>query len=82
MVGPFSIGEKVKFIGLRFGEVEILPQEGVLEAVTNATTQGVMAIADKVPRMMFTPDGKLYCHGHYGVLLERIEDAQETIEKA
>lgn len=69
----FKPGDQVRFKGLVADKVILPPKEGVLKLNDRGTTvRGVMSMKDDAQRLMFTPDGRLYCHGQYGVLLEHL----------
>lgn len=75
----FKPGDKVEFEGLHFKSLIIKPVEGELFlADSNTAVKGVMMIRGDAQRMMFLPDGTIYCHGMFGPVLklkpeERIE---------
>jgi len=66
----FHAGDTVKFRGLKYQGKTFLPFDGKLKAVKN-TVEGAVTIVDEPFRLIFNPDGTLYCHAHLGILLEK-----------
>jgi hypothetical protein len=68
----FKPGDLVVFAGLKeeFLKLNIPSAEGELLLVDSNTSQkGVMRIKGDPNGMLFLPDGTIYCHRKYGVLL-------------
>ncbi len=66
----FYAGDTVKFRGLKHQGKTFLPFDGKLKGVKNAV-EGAVTIVDEPFRLVFNPDGTLYCHAHLGILLEK-----------
>lgn len=70
----FKPGDKVKFPGMKVGKLDIKPVEGELALNdSNTSVKGVMVIKGDTQRMMFLPDGSIYCHGQHGIMLQLVE---------
>ena len=73
----FKPGDIVKFPGLKsdLPKANIPPIEGELYLMDhNTSIKGVMMIKNDKHRMMFLPDGTIYCHPKFGVMLTLKEE--------
>lgn len=78
----FREGERVRFKGLKAGKLTLKPVTGILrKADGNTSIKGVTQIIGDTQRMLFSPDGSIYCHAHFGVMLERKELPIQTKKK-
>ena len=73
-ITDFKAGDKVSFKGLTVGTIVLQPREGVLrKADDNTAIKGVVSIVGDKQQLLFNSNGSMYCHGHHGILLERLE---------
>ena len=73
----FKPGDLVKFPGLQsdLPKASIPAIEGELYLMDhNTSIKGVMMIKGDSHRMMFLPDGTIYCHPKFGVMLKHKEE--------
>lgn len=80
----FQPGDWVKFKGLHVVALglQIKPVEGKLVlADHNTSVKGVMRIYGDIQNMMFLPDGTIYCHPQYGILIGKKETKIEKAKK-
>lgn len=75
----FKPGDYVSFPGLKEGKVTANPLVGELYLVdTNTTLKGVMGIKGDTQRMMFCPNGSIYCHPRFGIMLTMVKKPEGT----
>lgn len=73
----FKPGDLVMFKGLTISTTILAPSKGLLKlADRNTTHKGVMTIKGNHQRLLFNPEGTIYCHEYLGVLLEPVETAE------
>jgi hypothetical protein len=73
----FKAGDFVKFKGLRRIDTNLKEDikmcEGKLIPMDhNTTVKGVLAIEGDQQRMMFMPNGEVYCHPKFGICLSKL----------
>ena len=77
-VGMFKPGDKVRFKGIKKGNLSIGPFEGELQLNDKRTNaKGIMSIKGDANGMLFHPDGTIYCHGELGSVLTLVRDPSE-----
>lgn len=76
----FKPGDVVQFGGLHAKGIKIQPVEGELFLNDKNKKPGVMMIKGDKQKMMFMPDGSIYCHAQYGCVLKLKEEPAEQIK--
>jgi hypothetical protein len=74
----FKPGDLVKFPGMQVKGLLIKPVVGKLYLSEKNKKPGVMMIRGDRQRMMFMPDGTIYCHPQYGCMLKLKEESDVT----
>lgn len=73
-VEVFSEGDFVRFKGLIVGQVRLAPRTGKLKFAKKVTVQNAVTIEGDEQKLIFNPDGSMYCHSQHGILLEHMRD--------